>query len=344
MFGTDDVIYVPEGAQLVFDDIYRWRRFKLDVRHFGLRMEPHALAEAGDRLRQALARVQESPRFVDSAVQIAANTEEMIHTLGIMARPAPDAASPGSLQDFFRAASVRWWLRITDLPGESFFDDDYETTPLSSPGGVPYNTFGTLHVAQLDGMDLQLAKDAAGVQPLCIDVPPETGLTRWTIPPDQPLALLREYCGVHGASAHGHTMNVDTRAAVAEEHQFCTPLGRLGSKLFATLYVHYTNPVEAEVLGRIGEDAVPAAAELLEESGFALIREGRSFRIYGREGDIVHLYAGLDGKESEGAPAMPAFILVSQAAGQTDPMNRGALFEGIRDALRAAKRGRGGSA
>ena len=38
MFGTDDVIYVPEDGVLTFDDLYRWRRFKIDTHRFGVRV------------------------------------------------------------------------------------------------------------------------------------------------------------------------------------------------------------------------------------------------------------------------------------------------------------------
>ncbi len=342
MFGTDDVIYVPEGAQLLFDDVYRWRRFRLDVRTFGLRLAAAGLEHTRERMERALVRVKESPRFADSALQIAVNTGIMLEDLA--AASAPDTGGEsGSLSGFFRTGDVRWWVRLTDLPAESFFDEDYERPAVAAPGALAYRTYGTVHIAQLDGLDLHLVRDGNGAEPLCIDVPEPGGLGRFTLPPDQPLALVREYCGVHGASAYGHTLNVNTHAAIPEDHQFCTPLGRVGGKLFATLYVLYRHPVESEVLGQIPEDALPAAIELLETSGFALLSQGRRFRIYAREGDVVHLYAGLDGKESEGVREMPAFLLVAQAGGQFDPMNRGALFEGIRDTLRAARRGGGGA-
>ncbi len=342
MFGTDDVVYVPEGSQLVFDDVYRWRRFRLDVRAFGLRLAAEGLDHTRQRMQGALLRVQESPRFATSHRQIAINTDIMLRDLEAAAWDAPPAAESASLADFFRTEQVGWWVRVTDLPAESFFAEDYEREAIAAPGPVSYRTYGTVHIAQLDGLDVPLAGEEGGAGPFSIDVPPGGGLGRFALPPREPLALVREYCGVHGASAHGHTLNLDTHATIPGEHRFCTPLGRVGERLFATLYLHYAHPVEAEVLGRIPPDALPTAVQLLEASGFVPAGEGRRFRIYEREGDIVHLYAGLDGKESEGVREMPAFLLVAQASGQFDPMNRGALLDGIRDALRATRRGGSG--
>lgn len=346
MFGTDDVIYVPEGQPLVFDDVYGWKRYKIDVRHFGLRVRPGAFEEIATRVRSVLGIMRSSPRFAENFGQIDANANQMLRDLTAAAGHGHEAL-PGKLIDVVRADSASWWIRVSDLPAESFFDEDYEREIGAAGNSTPHFTYGNVKIAQLDGLDIALTGEgeaptpeekAAGMDtgsplPFSIDVP-EGGIQRFTMPPHEPLALVREFCGMHGNSAYGHTMNVTTMGDIAESHQFCTPLGRLGSKLYATIYFHATFPVAAKVMGKIPETRLFDYADLLEKSGFQLIKEGGAFRIYEREGgDVVHLYANLAGKETEGVETMPPVLLVAQAAGQFDPMQRGELFEAIVDTM-----------
>jgi hypothetical protein len=334
MFGTDDVIYVPENTQLIFDDVYRWRRFKIDVRRLGVRMRTNAFEEVSGRIRGALALCRESPRFAESINQIAVNSELMVRDLAQVAGSLEEALH-GSLQDVFRSESATWWVRVSDLPAESFFDEDYERQAESPAKAVPYLTYGRALIAQLDGLDIELPGDEAGL-PFSLDVPEGDGLTRWTMPVGEPLALVREYCGARGASAYGHTMNLDTNAAIAEAHQFCTLIGRLGEKLFATLYFYYGTTQIAEIVEKLSDEELPEVQKLLEKSGFALRNEGPTWRIFERDGDVVHLYSGLAGKESEGVETMPHFVLVASAGGQFDPQQRAELLEAIRETMRAS--------
>jgi hypothetical protein len=329
MFGTDDVIYVPEGKSLVFDDVYHWKRYKLDVRRYGIRMRPDAFEEVSGRMRAALEIVKVSPRFTEHAAQISQNTEEMIRDFARITGQATGRL-PESLRDVIRGGSADWWLRISDLPAESFFEEDYERDAHSEASSAPHFTYGLVHIAQLDGLDVELAGEGQDIEgfPFAIDVP-EQGLTRWTIPPSEPLSLIHEFCGAHGASSRGNTVNIDTHGNVAESHQFCTPIGRVGSKAFATLYFHHSTPGAEKVVGRIADDMLFPTAEMLEKSKFQLTKEGPVFRIYEREGDVVHLYSQLAGKETEGVETMPPIMLVASAAGQHDPMHRAELFDAI---------------
>lgn len=331
MFGTDDVVYVPEGTQLVFDDVYRWRRFKIDVRRLGLRMRPGAFAEVSGKMRAALELCRHSPRFAETISQISVNAEIMVHDLAAISGAVEESLF-GSVHDFFRNENVRWWVRIGDLPAESFFAEDYETSAISAAKSTPYLTFGRAQIAQLDGLDIELPGGEEEM-PFSLDVPSD-GLTRWTIPPHEPLPLVHEYCGVHGASAFGRTVNIDTIANVPGEHQVCTPIGRVGDKLFATLYLYYGTANTADIMGRLQGEDVLKCQSLLEQSGFQMVNSGPTWRIFDREGDVVHLYSGLAGKEAEGVETMPDFMLVASAGGQYDPQHRADLYEAIRETMR----------
>lgn len=334
MFGTDDVVYVPEGAQLVFDDVYHWRRIRIDIRNAGIHIRPAAVERVSGRMRAALDLVRKSSRFADSAAQISENTGIILGEIAGTAG-SPGSVTPGSLQHETRNESALWWLRVTDLPAESFHSEDYERPARPAADAIPHYTYGTVEIAQLDGLQIPLeARDLDEAEhPFSLELPARGGISRWTIPPTEPLALIHEFCGVHGASSRGRTINITTNAAIPDTHQFCTPIGTVGSRLYATLYMHFTFPNEARVMGRIREHRLADYFGLMEGSGFAIAGEGPLHRIYEREGDVVHFYRGLEGKEAEGVPTMAPFLLVASAGGRHDPMNRGALFDAIRDSV-----------
>lgn len=333
MFGTDDVIYVPEGSQLIFDDVYHWRRVKFDIRNAGLHVRPAAVEHISGNMRAALGLVMKSPRFSDSAAQIRLNAEEILRDIAATAG-SPGSVTPGSLPAETRNESAHWWVRVTDLPAESFHGEDYERPARPPVDAIPHFTYGTVEIAQLDGLHVPLHAEDLGEEehPFSLELPARGGITRWTIPPTEPLPLVREFCGVHGASAHGRTINITTNATIPDSHQFCTPLGTVGQRLHATLCFHFSFPMEARVMARLADGKAAACRALLEQSGFGVAGEGPFHRIYEREGDVVHFYQGLEGKEAEGVPTMPTFFIVAAAGGNCDPMNRGALFEAIREA------------
>ena len=263
MFGTNDVIYVPENHFLVFDDVYHWKRYKLDVRHFGVRIRPGAFEEVKGRMTAALDLVKASPRFTEIFPQVNRNSEQILRDLTGISGHA-HGKFENSLDDIFRGGTPGWWIQMSDLPAESFFEDDYEREVESEASSAPYFTFGSVKVAQLDGLEVQLSGEGEDELPFVIDVPDE-GLTRWTIPATEPIPLVHEFCGSHGVSAFGKTTNIDTYGNIAEHHQFCTPIGRVGEKAFATLYFHYSIPSAERVVSKIADELLFPIADVLEK-------------------------------------------------------------------------------
>lgn len=335
MFQTEDLIFVPEDSVLILDDVYHWRRLKFDVRRYGIRLRATAFDEVVDRVRGAQRLVEKSPRFAETHGGIIAKSNGHLQRLAQLSG-AGDSQYVGELVGDLRNSGARWWLQIGDVPAESFFPEDYERELQPVADATPYFTFGSVRFSELDGLEVPLSGEGEEGMPFALDVPTQGGLTRWTMPAEEPLALIREYCGARGVSAHGRSVNIDTLGDVASLHQFCTPLGRIGPELFVTLYCHYPVQVEAPILGRLRDDKVLEYARLLELSSYQLHNEGPTHRVYVRESDVVHLYCGLPGHESEGLGNVPSFLLVAKCAGQSDPLHRAELYEAIREAINAA--------
>ncbi|MEO8376088.1 MAG: hypothetical protein ABI579_00320 [Candidatus Sumerlaeota bacterium] len=330
MFGNNDIIYVPQGQPLVFEDVYRWRRFEIDVEKFGLRVRSAAFKTISDRMRGALQIAGHNQEFIKKFPNATAETDAMLHDLSLITGSL-HGELPASLKHFLHTADGSWWLKISDKAAESFHEDDYERTLKPVAGEcVPYLTYGIFEIERLDNVEIALSEGEDGELPFAIDLPAEGGLSRSAMDPFMPLPLIKEYCGVHGVSAYGKTVNVSTIGEVSGTHQFCTPLGRIGKHLFATLYIHYGVNVEAPVMARIPDQVLQNYVDALTKSGFEVKGGGNTWQIFARGGDVVHMYVGLDGKESEGLEVMPSTILVASAAGEFDPMMRAELLEAIK--------------
>lgn len=338
MFGSDNLVFVPEGGQLVLDDVYHWRRFRLDVRRLEVRLRTAAFDEVVGNVRSALRVVESNPKNAKRFDALSGEVDSLLKDLALIAGPTQTPLI-GQLGDVMRNDAARWWIRLGDRAAESFDREDYE--PHRAHGGdvLPYLTYGMVALEKLDDLEIPLAGEEGedGLDlPFSLELAPDA-LSRWTMPLDQPLALVREFCGARGVSCRGHSVNLNAQAEIEPLHELCTPLSIIGTGLFATLYLHYPVQATAPVIGRLRPGKLHDSMTVLERSGFVVIGEGSCHRIYQRDGDVIHLYDGLEGKESEGMETMPPFLVVAAAEGSTDPESRADLFEAIRSALGMAR-------
>jgi len=332
MFGTNDVVYVPEGECLLLDDVQRWQRIRMDTRRYGLRIRPAAFEEVVVRMRAAMDLCRASSRFSGDVARLSSATDAMIADLAATTGSA-NGEQMGSLADTARCEGAIWWIRLSDMAPESFHPEDYERDARGTASSTPHLVFGAANITALDGLEIDMPGDQEEGLPFAVDTPAEDGLVREELPPLEPLALVHEFCGAHGSSAHGHTVNITSEGRVATAHQFCTPIGRVGGGLLATLYTYYPTPSGPEVVARLSRPELIRTAKLLEGSQFQAVSEGPTWRIYRNSGDIVHLYDGLEGKESEGAANLPALMIVAAAGGQRDQEIRAELLRAIRETV-----------
>jgi hypothetical protein len=334
MFGTEDLVFVPQDGVLILDDVYNWRRIKFDVHHFGLRLRSVAFDEVVDRVRGATKLMEKSTRHEKDMAALQARADAAVRDLAPLSG-AGEVAYTGDLRVETRSPEATWWVRISDHPAESYFPEDYDRTLGHAPGEFTcFQTFGSVVLDGLEGLEVAMAGDEDEGLPFVIEVPNRAGIARFTMPTAEPLALIHEFCGVHGVSANGRTVNVDSRGDIVASHQFCTPLGRVGTTLFATLYIHYRTDPGPPVMGRVPDARILEVAATLERSSFTLVSEGPTHRLYERAGDVVHLYSGLPGHEAEGQPTVPSLLVVAAAEGSIEIEGRAALFDAIRESMR----------
>lgn len=331
MFGSEDVIYVPEGGLLRFHDVYGWKRYSLDVRRFGLHIRPFAFEEVAGRARSAQEVLLKVARFSQRGSELQARTDALLRGLAGYGAGSDDG-DHRRLSQFLGLGHSAAWLRVTDGAAESFHEDDYERVVTSPDLYARYGLYGSVEVSHLDNLEVQLPGDGEEGLPFMLDVP-SGGLVAEPMPVDQPLPLLEEFCGAGGASSRGNSINLQPDGQVAPNHQFCTPLGRVSETLFATLYFNHNLTVAERVSARLRREAFGPLMQILERSRFAVIDGGDHHRIYARKGDVVHLYQGLPGREAAGSPFLPPLLFVAQCAGETTPEARADLLQVLLETL-----------
>lgn len=331
MFGSDNLVYTPQGQRLILDDVYRWQRFEFDIHRFGLRVRSTAFDDISLRVRALLETISASQRFEGNAEELAAEVNAALAGLASMAGGL-EGEFRGSLRDVLGTDEGAWWVRISDGPAESYHADDYERAITPPPNARPHLLYGNVRIDKLEGCEIELPGDEEGL-PFALDIPAQDGTTRAPIPVLEPLPLIDEFCGTNGVSARGRTVNINARGEVSASHEFCTPLGTIEGGLFATLYLHLSQRTIDRVAAPLKRPHLPRVIALLERSHFKLANEGNLFRIYERDGDIIHLYDGLEGKESEGSHTMPPLLLVAQAGGLHEAALRADLLEATESAL-----------
>jgi hypothetical protein len=330
-FGTNNLIFVPEDEVLSLWDIQSWTRMRLDTRRLTVRPRQATLDQITMDVEEALSGLSRAAKRKKAKLpdELRSRADTVLNSLeGFI---APEAVinvrmeSPG-------LAGMTWWVRITDAPTESYFPEDYVDAPVHPTRADAFPVFGSMTLERLGTLDIPFPADGAGAAFFLLI--PEDAIQVESIPAEEPLPLIREYCGVNGVSAHGHSVNIDTISKITANHSGCTPLSRVGSELFATLYFHLQCDVANSVCAALPTGKAPVVLEVLDRSRFEIISAAEPGRlpawcILRREEDVVHIYHGLEGKESEGHHTMPDLVVVTRAGGTSDPELRSQLLQQI---------------
>lgn len=330
-FGTGNLVFVPPEGRLRIRDLYHGRVVSIDLLRSRLEIRPAAFQELevraaekvqslGKATSQRSAECAEAvTRFVES-VRTVAGTEERV--------PPPPQQVPPPMTTL--------WVRVTDQPAETFFEEDYDEAPEPDPTSAALPIYGTCLVAEADELEVPFPRVGAGAA-FELFVPEAGGLLLEDLDPRQPLPIVHEFCGVEGVSSRGESVNLSVRGEVSGNAMGCAPLRRIGSSAFATLYFSQSFEVEHEVAGAFSGREFAALAAVLGRSHFRRLDSGKGWTILVRgDGDIVHFYHGLEGKESAGAATVPPLVFVAQAGGSLEPAARAALLTQFRELLRSA--------
>ncbi len=322
-FETDNIFYVPEGGRLRIYDLYHWRIVSIDVHNFRLYLNTTYLADIKKKVTEAYRRSIAKRSHTSREEKVRSKLKEFFNSLEVASAPAEQNLL---LQRIFAPQQATFWVRLSDGPLESFFPDDYQHSQPTPRTLNMFPLYGSLVFSALGDYEFTLPQEHYD-QAFLLDVPPTTGITVCDLPADQLLPIDNEFCGSFGYSNKGNLITYTQSSEISTENLCCIPLYRIRSSLYATLYLHLQTSVKYDVIIKLPERVLPTLHNLFAEHGFHRIHEQNGNAIYRRQGDVLHVYENVAGKESLGSRFLAPFILLVQKNGTHHPGERSTLID-----------------
>ncbi len=324
-FGTDNIYFVPEGERLSLFDVYNMRKVELDCAHWGLFYNKAKFPVIRKALNAALKRWEKHQKGPDETARGRQAVDSLIGALPLRKFPTRRFLN---LEKCLSPQEITFWVRCSDTPLESFFEEDYTLRKPTPAHTLTVPVIGSIRLAAIGDFELSIP-EVVEREGFFLEVSKENGIRIEMLPPEEMLPLDEGFFGAWGSSAQGRLINLTHDARVCEENLCCTTLHRIGSHYFATLYFHLRTKVEYNVVLKFSEKKLKYAYAHLEEIGFRLHKESARNAVFKRGDSIVHLYANVAGKETLGARFLPPFLLVTLNEGSTDPATRSKLVKDL---------------
>lgn len=325
-FGTSNVCWVPEGQPLRFIDLQRWAEWRLDLQFWRVALAPGLIESLCDRAAEGIelcrGRAVESPRLEETIERAGG----FLATLGESVEETPRSMSRIELP-LGPVTSI--WVRVSDAPLESFFQEDYaeqERDGGESVALIPVS--GALALPECDEFEIPLLAERQ--EGFALLVPGHDPIAEYPLAVDRFPPMFDEFCGASGNSNQGKMINIGLNGRIARENPVATPLGLLSpGDGYATLYFHFETDTEHTVLSPVPAKHLGQIEESLGKQGFERVaRNGRN-QIWRRDDDWLHCIWNAPGLESEEVPALPPFIIAARAEGSRDSALREALLGAV---------------
>lgn len=321
-FGTSNICWVPEGECFRFIDVLRWSEWRLDLDRWQLAIAQRAVEQLVSTARLGFNEIRKHETGPTEAID---RGERLVESLETLIAPTPDDLAELHLPAGPLSAL---WVRVSDVPLESFFDEDYRPVPEEVESFACLPAIGALCLPECDELEVPLVggvEENFSVLTPGYDFVAEYPLALDRIPP-----ILDEYCGLQGNSNQGKMVNLTCEGRVAAENPVSVPLHRLDEEsAYATLYMHFTSVSDSTVLLPLTHRHRSRVETSLMEQGFECVRREGENRVWQRAGDWVHTIWDAPGPECEGVATLPPMITVAQAEGSRDPALREALLAAI---------------
>ncbi|MCD6384383.1 hypothetical protein J7M23_01270 [Candidatus Sumerlaeota bacterium] len=320
-FGCDNIFFVPEGEPLRIYDLYNWRVLEFDTSKLSVFLNQNYLPAIKEKIYEARERFCRKESG-ENRKALQENIDKFISSIQVKKFQGLDLRRAQSeLDALFYPQSIRVWLRISDEPLESFFEEDYPERPFQpqSPSSallLPVN--GSIYLGCVEEFETALPLDEeSGGFPFVLQLDSEKTVQISQISAFEFLPLIDDFCGAFGSSGRGNLINYTHHATVSQENLAALPLYRVGDCYYSTLYFSLSTKVEYDVMMRITEKQFANAFKTICRAGFQVVKEYVDNYIFRRGDDVVHLYGGAASKESLSASRfLPPFLLV--VANDTD--------------------------
>ncbi|MCX7766141.1 MAG: hypothetical protein N2246_05485 [Candidatus Sumerlaeia bacterium] len=330
-FGTDNIYVVPPGEALQIYDIYNWRVLKLNISRLRVYLNQDYLPEIKRELASVCKRLA---TLLQGKKPQVSERDLNEFWAGFNACPFPPLDSQTAqavLNNIFAPQSITFWLRISDEPLESFFSEDYwdrSAYEVISEQELLLPVNVSLYLGALEGYELPLALDAEVADvPFVIGFKPEQLVQVSSIHSLEFLPLADDFCGALGASGRGIVINYTPFATLSQQNLVATPLYKVGTAHYVTLYFSLTTRAEYNIIFPLSEKQCQIAVAKLQEAGFRIIKSENENYLFRRQDSIVHLYCSAPGKETVSVDKfLPPFLLLVANEGKYSPAERAKLM------------------
>ncbi|HRR99621.1 MAG TPA: hypothetical protein P5128_05165 [Candidatus Sumerlaeia bacterium] len=324
-FGTDNVYYVPEGQPLVFFDIYHMRRLDFNLERWELFYnKAHVkyirknVESARDLWFKHQKKNSRAPKVLKKLSNFLDELPERIYSV----------SQPFDIKAAVSPAEISLWVRCSDAPQESFFEEDYkEQTTTQELGCATLPVIGAFIFSSIGDYELNI-HDQVEKHGFFLEIP-EDGLVSLPLSPEAILPLETGFFGANGSSGDGMIINLNHESNISDENLVCAPLYRIGLDFFATLFFHLKTPVNYDVIKSFPEKKLNFARSVLAELGFKHVLDKSGNALYQRGKSSIHLYTNAVGKETIGAAFMRPFYFIASHEGSLAPAKRAQLLKEI---------------
>ena len=187
-FGTDNVYYVPEGESLVFFDIYDMRRLEMNLDRWGLFYNESHISFIRDSIQTASDRWEnhQKKNKVGAALQA---VQSFLADLPVRAFPA---GRPLNMNDLLSPQVITLWVRCSDVPLESFYEEDYPMNQPASSAAIRFAPLiGAVYLAAIGDFELSI-HEYADQEGFFLEIPDAQGVGIAPLDPDAILPLMKD--------------------------------------------------------------------------------------------------------------------------------------------------------
>jgi hypothetical protein len=324
-FGTENIYFVPEGNKFHFFDIYNMRKLEFDFSSWSIFFNKHRFDAIRDTICFAINDWEKNKKDTEETADAGKICNNFINSVPLGKYPDKNFLD---LNKIVSPQKILFWTRCSDKTLESFFKEDYSSRKKVPGKKYSIPLVGSFFVSSIDDYELNIVEKAEP-QGFFIDLPKKNGISVHLLSPLELLPFHEEFFGAYGSSGMGRAVNLTSDAKIARENLCCTPLNRIGSDFFTTLYFHIRTNLKHKVIFRLNSMQTRQAAQIMANNGFEILINNSGNYVFRRKDSLVHLYLNAMGKETMKTSFLPPFFFISLNCGSIDPEIRSELRDEI---------------
>ena len=317
-FESENIFYVPEGEMLTYYDIFKWRKILFNTLKFKVKMNRFRKQIIYERITENLEIIRSEN--LSEYEEKKGKLKGFLENISFFDQENTILTDPNTLKNF---VDISFWVRISDTPLESYFEEDYLDGVVSEKEYFNLPIVGGIPLSSLNDFEMNFFDNELDI---ILQIPKKHGIILKPLEVNEFLPITDEFCGYFGTSNIGNLINYDLSGKIAKENLCCSPISQKEKNLYHTLYFQIKTDSQYDLLKTVNPNK---AVERLKNLRFRVVKEERRAIVFLRNDDIVHLYTDCPGVEYSDYPVVPTFLIAVQSKGSYEPKDRELLMKEI---------------